>query len=299
MPTRSKPKPRRKQKTRKPPRFTAATADRHELYQLSVQAPERDARFLSRYFKKVTGRELRRFREDFCGTALLACWFVKIHRDNHSLGVDLHWPTLAWGRIHNRKPLLDDEQQGRLELVCKDVCEVRSPKAQAIAALNFSYSVFQTRAALRRYFDACFAGLEPGGLLFLDAWGGPDVQAHKTDRTRNKGFNYLWEQRAFDPISHHMECAIHFEFRDGTKMRDAFVYDWRLWTMPELRELLAEAGFVDIHVLWEGTDSSSGTGNGVFRKKDVGDADPAWIVYVIGRRPTGRTAARSGRRTTA
>ena len=89
------------------PRFTARTADRHELYQLSVQAPERDARFLSRYVLKTTGRPLRRFREDFCGTALLACWFVKLHRDNHAVGVDLHWPTLAWGRIHNVARLLD------------------------------------------------------------------------------------------------------------------------------------------------------------------------------------------------
>lgn len=273
---------------RQPAPYTARTADRHELYQLSVQAPERDARFLSRYVQKTTGAPLRRFREDFCGTALLACWFVKIHRDNRAVGVDLHWPTLAWGRIHNVKPLLDAAQQRRLQLVCKDVCAVRSPKVQAIAALNFSYSVFTTRAQLRRYFDACFAALEPGGMLFLDAWGGPDVQAHKTDRTRNKGFDYLWEQRAFDPITHRIQCAIHFEFRDGSRMRDAFVYDWRLWTMPELHELMAEAGFSDIHVLWEGTDSKTNTGNGVFRKKTVGDADPAWIVYVVGRRPARR-----------
>jgi SAM-dependent methyltransferase len=270
------------------PRFTARTADRHELYQLSVQAPERDARFLSRYVLKTTGRPLRRFREDFCGTALLACWFVKLHRDNHAVGVDLHWPTLAWGRIHNVARLLDRDQQQRLRLRRADVRAVRAPRVQAIAALNFSYSVFQTRAALRRYFDACFRALEPGGLLFVDAWGGPDVQTHATDRTRHHGFDYLWEQRAFDPITHHIECAIHFAFRDGTRLHDAFVYDWRLWTMPELRELMAEAGFTDVHVLWEGTDGATRSGNGVFRRKEVGDADPAWIVYVVGRRPARR-----------
>jgi len=270
------------------PRFTARTADRHELYQLSVQAPERDARFLSRYVQKTTGKPLRRFREDFCGTALLACWFVKLHRDNHAVGVDLHWPTLAWGRIHNVARLLDRDQQQRLRLLRADVCRVRTPRVQAIAALNFSYSVLPTRQALRRYFDACWHALEPGGLLFVDAWGGPDVQAHKTDRTRHRGFDYLWEQRAFDPITHRIECAIHFEFRDGTRLMDAFVYDWRLWTMPELRELMADAGFTDVHVLWEGTDRATHTGNGVFRRKEVGDADPAWIVYVVGRRPARR-----------
>jgi SAM-dependent methyltransferase len=269
--------------------FTARTADRHVLYQEAVQAPERDARFLSRYFLKTTGAPLRRFREDFCGTALLSCWFVKLHRDNRALGVDLHWPTLAWGRIRNLRTLLDADQRQRLTLRQADVRAVRRPAVQAIAALNFSYSVFQTRSALRDYVANAFAALEPGGMLFVDAWGGPDVLEEKTDRTRNHGFDYLWEQRAYDPISHRIECAIHFVFRDGTRMRNAFVYDWRLWTLAELRELFAEVGFLDVHVLWEGTDQRTSQGNGVFRRKEVGDNDPAWITYVVGRKPGGRS----------
>ena len=279
--------PRSHRPDRRAARFTARTADRHVLYQEAVQAPERDARFLSRYFLKTTGAPLRRFREDFCGTALLSCWFVKLHRDNRALGVDLHWPTLAWGRIHNVRTLLDADQRQRLELRRADVRTVRRPLVQAIAALNFSYSVFQTRSALRGYVANAFAALEPGGMLFVDAWGGPDVLEQKTDRTRNHGFDYLWEQRAYDPISHRIECAMHFVFRDGTRMRNAFVYDWRLWTLMELRELFAEVGFQGVHVLWEGTDQRTSQGNGVFRRKEVGDNDPAWITYVVGRKPGG------------
>lgn len=278
-------------RTKKKPLYTARTADRHQLYQLSVQAPERDARFLSRYFQKQTGAPLRRFREDFCGTAFLSSWFVKIHPENRALGVDLDRPTLDWGIQHNVKTLLDERQQQRLELVQDDVRSVREPKVQAIAALNFSYSVFLTREDLGGYFRSAFANLEPGGMFFLDAWGGPDVQVVKTDRTRHRGFDYLWEQRRFDPISHRTTCAIHFQFRDGTRLRNAFVYDWRLWTLPELQELMREAGFADVHVLWEGTDTATGTGNGVFRRKEVGDADPAFIVVIAGTKPRG--AARS------
>ena len=277
--------PRSHRPDRRALRYTARTADRHVLYQEAVQAPERDARFLSRYFAKTTGAPLRRFREDFCGTALLSCWFVKLHRDNRALGVDLHWPTLAWGRIHNVRTLLDADQQQRLLLRRADVRAVRRPRVQAVAALNFSYSVFQTRSALRGYVANAFASLEPGGMLFVDAWGGPDVVEEKTDRTRNHGFDYLWEQRAYDPISHRIECAIHFLFRDGTRLRNAFVYDWRLWTLAELRELFAEVGFEGVHVLWEGTDQRTSQGNGVFRRKEVGDNDPAWITYVVGRKP--------------
>ena len=290
--TRSKPKRLAQTATTKPP-FTARTADKHVLYQLSVQAPLREVKFLSRYFQKATGCELNTLREDFCGTGLMASWFVKHKTQNRAIGVDLDQPTLDWGVVNNVDTLLDDEQKTRLTLLCKDVRTVTRPKAQAIAALNFSYSVFKQRAELLAYFHACYQGLEPGGLLFLDGWGGPDVQAIKTDRTRHKGFDYFWEQQKFDPISHHIRCAISFKFRDGTRMKNAFVYDWRLWNMPELRELMAEAGFTDTHILWEGTLGATRAGTGVFRRKEVGDADSAWIVYVIGRKPGGKTPAPS------
>jgi SAM-dependent methyltransferase len=249
-----------------------------------VQAPDTDAAFYSRWFKKYTGRELRVLREDFCGTALLACHFVKRHADNRAIGVDLDGPTLAWGRAHNVQPLLDAEQQQRLTLLQQNVLAVQSPKADAILALNFSYSVFKTRAELGAYVKNCYRSLKPGGVLFLDAWGGPDVQKQVTDRTRHRGFTYVWEQRRYDPISHAITCAIHFDFKDGTRLRDAFVYDWRLWTLAELRELFAEAGFEDVHVLWEGTNHQTGGGNGVFRRKERGDMDEAWISIVVGRK---------------
>ncbi|MBL8749848.1 MAG: class I SAM-dependent methyltransferase [Planctomycetes bacterium] len=278
------PAPKRTKKPKQPkkPPLTARTADRHVLYQRAVQSPEVDAAFYARFFQRTTGRPLRVMREDFCGTAVLSCHHVRRHRENRAIGVDLHWPTLAWGRIHNVKDLLDEEQRKRLLLLQENVLDVRSPKADAILALNFSYSVFKTRRDLAAYVQNAHRSLKPGGVLFMDAWGGPDVQKHVVDRARHGDFTYLWEQRRYDPISHEIECAIHFEFRDGTKMRDAFVYEWRLWTLAELRELYEEAGFRDVHVLWEGTDSKTGRGNGVFRRKERGDMDEAWIAIVVG-----------------
>ncbi|MFN7589412.1 MAG: hypothetical protein ACK5UQ_13115, partial [Planctomycetota bacterium] len=93
----SSPRPPRapQKKPAKKPRpkpLTARTADRHVLYQLSVQAPETDARFYDRWFRKYAGRPLRLLREDFCGTAVLACHHVKRHPENRAIGVDLHWP---------------------------------------------------------------------------------------------------------------------------------------------------------------------------------------------------------------
>ena len=276
---------KRARRQAKPKVLTARNADRHELYQRAVQSPAVDAAFYSRYFERVARRPLRIFREDFCGTAVLSCHHVLRHRDNRAIGVDLHWPTLAWGRIHNVRKLLDERQRRRLTLLQQNVLDVRSPKADAIVALNFSYSVFKTRRQLAAYVRNGFRALRPGGVLFMDAWGGPDVLKRVTDRGRHRDFTYLWEQRRYDPISHEIECAIHFEFKDGSRLRDAFVYDWRLWSLAELRELYEEAGFRDVHVLWEGTDSVTGRGNGVFRRKERGDMDEAWIAIVVGSKP--------------
>jgi len=263
-------------------KLTARTADRHVLYQESVQDPEGDALFLARYFKKVTGRNLRLLREDFCGTAILSTEFVRLDEKNHAIGVDLHGPTLAWGRRHNLSKLTPD-QRSRLTLLRKNVLAVRRPQAQMIAALNFSYCVFKTRAGLLAYFKNARRSLKPGGLFMLDLYGGPEAEAEQEERTRLHGFTYVWDQASFDPLSFHTLCKIHFEFRDGTRMRNAFIYDWRLWTIPELRDLFADTGFRDVHVLWESTNLKTGRGNGIYRRITRGHADSAYIAYVVGR----------------
>ncbi|MFN3244593.1 MAG: class I SAM-dependent methyltransferase [Planctomycetota bacterium] len=274
----------KKQAKTKKKALTARTADKHVLYQLSVQAPDVDSKTYARWFKKYTGRDLRSLREDFCGTAILACHHVKNHKDNTAIGVDLHRPTLDWGIEHNVEVLLDEEQQSRLTLLEKNVLEVTRPKVDCVLALNFSYQVFTTRKALGAYIKAVYKSLKPGGVFYMDALGGPDVMQANTDVTEKEGFDYHWEQRSYDPISHRFVCAIHFEFPDGSMMKNAFVYDWRLWTLAEIRELFEEAGFDDVHVLWEGTDLKTMEGNGVFRRKEVGDMDEAWISIVVGRK---------------
>lgn len=263
-------------------KLTARTADRHVLYQESVQDPEGDALYLTRYYRKLTGRELRLLREDFCGTAILSTEFVRLHKENRAIGVDFHAPTLAWGKRNNLSKLSED-QRSRITLLRKNVLAVRSPKAQMIAALNFSYCVFKTRPDVLAYFRNARRSLKPGGLFLIDLYGGPEAEVEQTERTRLKGFTYIWDQSSFDPLSFHTICKIHFEFRDGTRMRNAFIYDWRLWTIPELRELFAEAGFRDIHVLWESTDLKTGRGNGIYRRISRGHADSAYIAYVVGR----------------
>ena len=275
--------PKTKRRTSRRPPLSARNADKFVLYANAVQAPELDTAFMARYFQKVAGRPARTFREDFCGTAALSCHWVKRHRDHTALGIDLDGPTLAWGRAHHVKHLLDDEQRERLTLERANVLAVQRPRVDILCALNFSYFIFKTRDTLRTYLHNCRRSLLRDGMLFLDLWGGSETQNEQVDRRRCGGFTYLWDQWKFDPLTYHATCRIHFEFPDGSKMRSAFVYDWRLWTPPELAELLAEAGFSSWHFLWEGTDHKTDGGNGVYRRVTKGSADRAWIAYLVAR----------------
>lgn len=257
----------------------ASQADRHLLYQNSVQDAPADAAFLDDEFRRRRNRRPHSLREDFCGTAALSCEFVARHRENTAIGVDLDPDPLAWCREHNLARL-GRAERGRVELIESDVLDIREPQVDLIAALNFSYWIFDTRDALRRYFEQTRAALAPDGLLFLDAYGGSDCHEEKEYAREEDGFDFVWDQVSFDPVSGRMRCAIHYDFPDGSRMRNAFRYSWRFWSLPELRELLAEAGYSKTAILWEGADED-GDGNGEFEEVTEGSADETWIAYLV------------------
>ena len=260
--------------------LTARTADKYTLYRKSVQTPEADARFLARYYRKMTGSPLRRLREDFCGTAELLCEFVKLHSENHGFGVDLDWEPLRWCRDH-LFPEMSEAQRRNVMLIHRDVTKLHSPKVEMIAALNFSYSCFHSRSRLLAYFRNVRRSLKKGGVFALDAHGGREVPETGTESWNFRSFRYVWDVRGFDPVTHRIECRIHFEFPDGSRIRNAFVYHWRLWTLPELRDILLDAGFRNLHVLWEDTDSRTGMGNGRMRRVERGQMEGAWYAMIL------------------
>ncbi|MGE3881400.1 MAG: class I SAM-dependent methyltransferase [Planctomycetota bacterium] len=268
-------------KSKKRPVRNARNSDRHELYQLSVQAPDVDAPILARYFKRYVGREAESLREDFCGTAFFAAYWVKMKRSHRAVGVDLDGPTLEWGRRHNLAGLTD-EQRSRIVLHQSDVRTVQAEPTDIVTAFNFSYSLLMTRKDLGSYFAAVRKSMKKGGLFFIDAWGGSETIEDREEERKVEDFTYVWDQHDYEPISGCSECRIHFRFKDGSEKRNAFTYRWRQWNLPELIELLGEAGFADVHVLWEGTDKATNEGNGVYRRVKRGEADPSWICYVVG-----------------
>jgi len=271
-------------KAKKKKKTLAAKADKYALYQRAVQAPEAEIEFFDKVFKRSFARRPLVLREDFCGTAAVCCAWADSRKDRIAYGVDLDPEPLVWGAEHNLTALKPRRRE-RVILVESDVRADGQPAADIVTAENFSYCVFRTRKELLRYFRAAHAHLAEKGLFILDAMGGSlTYEEGRREKRKVDGFHYIWEQRRFDPITHHARMHIHFAFVDGSRLNKAFTYDWRLWTLPELQELLSEAGFDAVAVHWEGTNKKTGEGNGRFRPQKHAAADPSWICYIVARK---------------
>lgn len=259
------------------------TNDRYALYEAAVQGVDYDLDFAARLFRRLRGRPARVMREDFCGTAALSCGWVLRSPENVAYGIDLDPEPLAWARKHRLARL---NGRDRVHLVQGDVLNARTPRADVTLAHNFSFWVFKKRRQLLAYFRAARRQLKSDGVLILSMYGGtesfepngetrriPATQA--VDGTRLPAFRYIWDQESFNPLTHEVFCSITFEVPGHKKMRRAFVYDWRLWTLPEVLELLEEAGFRESRAYVD-------TGDGVYHQRRSFMNQPGWLAIIAG-----------------
>jgi len=262
-------------------RFTAATADKYELYQLSVQSPEEDAEFLADVFQAERGRPARHFREDFCGTALLTASWIQRDPANTAEGFDIDPEPVEWGQARHFAEM--GEAAKRATIHIKDA---RAPSARAPdvrCAQNFSYWLFTTRPQMLDYFKKAREDLTDDGVFVIDLHGGPesyDVMEEETE-LEDEGFTYVWDQDQYWPVTGQARLFIHFRFPDGTALERAFEYHWRLWGLVELKELLEDAGFSQVDCYWEGTDEDGESGNGIFTKEEHGEHCASYVAYLV------------------
>lgn len=269
----------RREVARKPkPRLSAATADRYDLYQRAVQSADIDIPFLANLFKRTRGRKPLHFREDFCGTGLLSATWVQQGPQHTAEGFDIDPEPVVWGLAHNFEGLGEAAQ--RYSVHFKDVCEPGHRRYDLRVAQNFSYCVFKTRRELLAYFRAARASLVDDGIFVIDLHGGSEATEVLEETKRCGGFTYVWDQAAYWPGTGDYRCHIHFRFPDGTEMKRAFTYDWRFWSLTELRDVLLDAGFNRVDSYFEGTDEDGESGNGVFRVGTRGENCASWIAYL-------------------
>ena len=268
--------------------------DLQELYRWAVQDPRIQVTFLSLIYHHGAGRWPRRLREDFAGNAADAVDWLAVGGEG-AIAVDIDATALRWGTRRARRIL--GARADRLRVVKADVRTVgppRLPKADVVAALNFSALVLHERRDMFDYLRRVRDGLRAGGVFVMNVFGGPlGMRPWVRRRTiRRKAlyaiepappaFEYVWQQRSFDALTARLDCRLHFVLREGGRkrtLRNAFRYDWRVWTVPELRDLLREAGFRSSEV-WQHRNRGRG---GVFEPTARLEG-PNWVAYVVGRR---------------
>lgn len=260
--------------------FTARSADPYELYQLSVQSPLEDVGFLARAYRTFRGKRAHHFREDFCGTALLCATWVRRGAEFTAEGFDIDPDPIAWGIAHNFEPLGDAARRATLHL--KDVRQPSLKRPDVRCAQNFSYYAFKDRLELLSYCRAAHDDLAEDGVFVLDIYGGPEAMEEMEEvRKIPEGFTYVWDQVSYSPVTGDYKAHIHFRFRDGSEQRRAFTYDWRLWFLTEVQDVLREAGFRAVETYWEGTDEDGENGNGIYRRSARGENCLAWVTYIV------------------
>lgn len=252
--------------------------DKYEFYNKAVQSADSDVVFLKDTYRELRKKDPKVMREDFCGTFALSCEWVKQNPKFEAIGVDLDPEPLEYGR-HHYLPKLKNEEQKRIKLLEGNVLHWSLPMADIAIAMNFSYFVFKSREVMKKYFSNVHKSLKKDGVFVLDTFGGSLAQDANEEVTKHRNFTYYWDQASFDPVTNRALFHIHFKPKGRRKVERVFTYDWRMWTIAELRDLLAEVGFKRTHVYWEGT-TRKGEGDGVFTRTEKGEACDSWIAYI-------------------
>jgi len=257
--------------------------DRHDLYERTVQSPEKVVTFL----RGIHGRSPVVLGEDFCGTASVSRAWVRLVQEGTAVAVD-HDPSVLERAQSAGNP-------GRLERIQGDVREATDPgrhAADVIFVGNFSIGEIHERPDLLRYLARSRERLRKGGVFVCDTYGGPS--AFRTGAVERSHWieggvriRYVWEQRQADPFTARVVCAMHFRLERGGEIfqsiEDAFVYRWRLWSVPELRETMLEAGFAWTEVRSElYGDPGIGLGVAGEASRATLDATEGFIVCVVG-----------------
>lgn len=260
---------------------TPESLDRHDLYELCVQSPVDLVGMIS----GIHGGSPRVLGEDFAGTAALSHLWIDSHPKRRAIAIDLDAEALARHGEHVRISKLTRDVH-RVSLASLDPCD-------AIFVGNFSIGYMHERHDLVKYLKRCAKRLKRRGVFVCDTYGGSSTfttghvqREHRTPDGRR--VQYTWEQREADLITGLVTNAMHFQVdRDGDvelRIADAFIYHWRIWSIPELTDAMLEAGFQDVEI-YDKVPSAIDNDGHIYMQpvEDGADLEESFIVCVAAR----------------
>lgn len=297
------------------------------LYQQSVQSPKGDISYLQKFFLTyVGGRAPLHLQEDFCGTALLSTEWLRSDSRRTSVGIDLDVEALDWC-MENNVNKIGTDLSSRISLYHGNVLHPNEaklvkfnvqnimhnvtleekgneyesvansealPPRDIVCAFNYSCCCLHSRHELISYFKNALQTLSrKGGIFVMDLYGGTSSECELRMQRRFPNFTYTWEQTGFDIVQRKTRISLHFTLRkqQKKKLRHAFSYSWRLWSLPEIKDCLEEAGFRSIH-FWirqmpDSENIKSMEGFGVARDIKYEEVtsfqqQDSWNAYIVG-----------------
>lgn len=257
----------------------ARELDKFDLYTLCAQAPPRQVAFLRAVHGGLpkSGGVLR---EDFSGPGALCAEWVKTPGCT-AVAVD-----------RDPAPLAKLDGVCGVRAVRADVFDA-ADRADLIVSTNYAVCELHERARLVEYLRLTRERLNPGGVFVADLYGGPDALTpgqfeHSVRGPAGEKIAYMWQQVEAAPLTARVRNAMHFQVKaKGAKTRtleNAFEYDWRLWTVPELDDALREAGFGAVEIYDRLGDAVDGDGNVYVQPVTDGvPSEVSFVVYVVGR----------------
>lgn len=280
-----------------------STLDKHDLYELCVQSPKHTVPLL----RAIHGGNPRVLGEDFAGTGALSREWCRSVAGARAIAIDLDETVLARCRERWRA---EGREPHAIATVAADLLAPRGAtedlKADIIYTGNFSIGEIHDRPGLvdylrntRRRLAPGEAGNGGGGVFVCETYGGESAfltgsveRTHEipaTGQAPAREIVYTWEQRQADPLTGRVVDVLHFREVAGAEtiadFPDAFVYGWRLWSVPELRDAMLEAGFARTEVYAQLPDAVDDAGAAYARPIENPDEelDDSFIVCIAAR----------------
>lgn len=216
--------------------------DKYQLYIDAVQDPEGLMVFLDHVVEGKGNKENPPFlREDFAGTGINChYWNKTTPAGSGAVAVDIDPEPLEWGK----SKFVRSKNMNETKFCNIDSLEFEHP-SDVTLCLNSSIFSIHRRSELLKYFKDTYSRLNDDGVFVFEIYGGPMAYMTGKDEIEYDDFTFIWEQRSFNTLTNRSENHISFKLDNGQRLNDVFNYDHRIWTLPELMDILEDTEFAD------------------------------------------------------